>query len=87
MRASRYRVSPQRDPESDMPLKVLRYGLFTPVFTNMQGADSAWEDDATIEDIAAVATAADQLGYDHLTCSEPRWHSLRAGVGAWSALL
>ena len=36
----------------------------------MPGADGTWEKDATIEDVGAVARAADRLGYDHLTCSE-----------------
>jgi probable F420-dependent oxidoreductase len=33
-------------------------------------AHASWEKEATIEDIAAVARAADRLGYHHLTCSE-----------------
>jgi probable F420-dependent oxidoreductase len=35
----------------------------------MLGA-GGWERDAVIEDVGAVARAADRLGYDHLTCSE-----------------
>ena len=33
-------------------------------------AHASWETDGTIDDIAAIARAADALGYDHLTCSE-----------------
>src|SRR3954465_2577250 len=33
-------------------------------------AHAAWEETAGIDDVAAVAEAADRLGYHHLTCSE-----------------
>ena len=52
-----------------MPPSTSRYGLFTPVLVGMPGA-GGWENDASIEDVGAVAQAADRLGYDHLTCSE-----------------
>ncbi len=47
-----------------------RYGLTTPGLTLNVDRHSSWEKNATIEDIATVAQAADRLGYDHLTCSE-----------------
>jgi probable F420-dependent oxidoreductase len=47
-----------------------RYGISTPALTLSQNRYSGWEKDASIADIAAVAQAADRLGYDHLTCSE-----------------
>ncbi len=47
-----------------------RYGLTTPGLTLNVDRHSSWEKGATIADIAAVAQAADRLGYHHLTCSE-----------------
>ena len=52
-----------------MPLQTSKFGLSTPVLIKMPGA-GGWERDAVIEDVGAVARAADRLGYDHLTCSE-----------------
>lgn len=42
----------------------------TPVVTLRPGARARWEAEGGIEDIAAVARAADRLGYELLTCSE-----------------
>lgn len=53
-----------------MPPMTSKCGLFSPIVTLMPDAHGAWEKDATIDDIATVAKAADRLGYDHLTCSE-----------------
>jgi probable F420-dependent oxidoreductase len=36
----------------------------------LPAAHAAWETDGRIEDIGAVAKAADRLGFHHLTCSE-----------------
>jgi probable F420-dependent oxidoreductase len=47
-----------------------KLGILTPVLTLVPGAHAAWERDATIDDVARIAEAADRLGYDHLTCSE-----------------
>lgn len=49
---------------------VLRLGILTPVLTLIAGSHAAWEQDGTIDDVARIARAADDLGYDHLTCSE-----------------
>lgn len=47
-----------------------RLGVTTPVVTMLPDAHASWEEGGTIDDIAAVARAADRLGYHHLTCSE-----------------
>jgi probable F420-dependent oxidoreductase len=33
-------------------------------------AHAQWEEDGSLDDVRAVAVAADELGYDHMTCSE-----------------
>jgi probable F420-dependent oxidoreductase len=48
----------------------VRIGLSTPVVIQMPGVASPWERDAGIDDIARIAEAADNLGFDYLTCSE-----------------
>jgi probable F420-dependent oxidoreductase len=53
--------------ESKRPLQI---GIATPVLTMLPDAHASWEVDASIEDVAALATTADRLGYSHLTCSE-----------------
>jgi probable F420-dependent oxidoreductase len=45
-------------------------GLSTPVVIQMPGVASPWERNAGIDDIARIAAAADDLGFDYLTCSE-----------------
>jgi probable F420-dependent oxidoreductase len=52
------------------PEGTLRLGILTPVLTLLTGSHAGWEQDGTIEDVARIARAADDLGYDHLTCSE-----------------
>ncbi|HUR78364.1 MAG TPA: TIGR03619 family F420-dependent LLM class oxidoreductase [Acidimicrobiales bacterium] len=47
-----------------------KLGILTPVVTLVPRAHARWERDATIDDVARIAEAADRLGYDHLTCSE-----------------
>ena len=47
-----------------------RLGITTPVVTMLPDAHAAWEREGTIEDIAAVARAAERFGYDYVTCSE-----------------
>ncbi len=49
---------------------ALRMGLTTPVVTLLPDGHADWEVDASIDDVATLARAADELGYDHLTCSE-----------------
>jgi probable F420-dependent oxidoreductase len=48
----------------------VRLGITTPVLTLLPGGHAAWEVEGGIEEVAAVARAADSLGYYHLTCSE-----------------
>lgn len=48
----------------------MRLGIITPVVTLNPRAHNPWEVDATVDDLVAVARAADDLGYHHLTCSE-----------------
>jgi len=48
----------------------MRFGILTPIVFRPPGQFSPWEVDADVDDLSAVAVAADQLGYHHLTCSE-----------------
>ena len=48
----------------------MRFGLVTPVVTRHPDHDAPWTEDAGPAEIAAIAVAADRLGYHHLTCSE-----------------
>ena len=48
----------------------MRIGLSTPVVMQLPEVSSAWERDAGVEDLADIARAADDLGFDHLTCAE-----------------
>ena len=59
-----------RDSSAPDAAPPLRLGITTPVLTMLPGGHAAWEEDGTIEDVAAIAKAADSLGYYHLTCSE-----------------
>lgn len=55
---------------TDRERTKLRLGILTPVLTLIGGSHAAWEEDGTIDDVGRIARAADELGYDHLTCSE-----------------
>ena len=48
----------------------MRIGLSTPVVVQQPGISSPWEATAGRPELVRVARAADQLGFDHLTCSE-----------------
>ena len=48
----------------------MRIGINTPVLTRVPGAHSAWERSAGIAEVARIAGTAEELGFDHLTCSE-----------------
>jgi probable F420-dependent oxidoreductase len=48
----------------------VKLGLSTPVVVQVPGVSSGWESSATIDDLAVVAEAADEQGFDYLTCSE-----------------
>jgi probable F420-dependent oxidoreductase len=53
--------------ESELPLRL---GITTPVLTLLPGGHASWEVGAGIDEVATVASAAEALGYYHLTCSE-----------------
>ncbi len=72
-------MTPEGDAEDDRPGPSisaespgppLKVGITTPVLTMLPDAHAGWEQDGTIDDVVAVAEAADRLGYHHLTCSE-----------------
>ncbi|MEV6098916.1 TIGR03619 family F420-dependent LLM class oxidoreductase [Nocardia sp. NPDC051981] len=48
----------------------MRLGLNTPIVVQVPGVASPWEATAGPEELTRIATAADELGFDHLTCSD-----------------
>jgi probable F420-dependent oxidoreductase len=70
-----------------MPLKL---SIGTPVVTMNPKTHAPWEETASIEEVARIAEAADQLGYHHLTCSEhialPAAELVRRGSRYWDPL-
>ena len=48
----------------------VRFGLTSPVVTLTPRGHGAWEESAGAPELAAIARAADRLGFHHLTCSE-----------------
>lgn len=48
----------------------MRIGLVSPIVTRVPRAHSPWEAAAGAAELAQIARAADDLGYEHLTCSE-----------------
>lgn len=68
----------------------MRLGLATPGLVQMPGVAGNWEAAATIEDLAAIAVAADGLGFHFLTCSEhvavPRTDLAARGDVYWDPL-
>ncbi|MCV7440776.1 LLM class F420-dependent oxidoreductase [Mycobacterium paraense] len=68
----------------------IRLSISTPVVTMFPHNHGEWEKEASIEDLAAVAEAADRLGYYHLTCSEhialPAAEQHRRGARYWDPL-
>ena len=48
----------------------MRFGLTTPVVTLVPRSHAAWEADAGPEELRRIASQADRLGYDYLSCSE-----------------
>jgi probable F420-dependent oxidoreductase len=67
-----------------------KLSVATPVVTMLPHTSGGWEKDATIEDVAQIAEAADRLGYHHLTCSEhialPAAEQQRRGTCYWDPL-
>jgi probable F420-dependent oxidoreductase len=48
----------------------MRYGLVTPVLTMLPRAHASWEASGTLDDVATITVAAEQFGYEFVTCSE-----------------
>lgn len=73
-----------------MSAVTAKLSISTPVVTMFPGVSADWEIDASIEETARVAEAADRLGYHHLTCSEhialPAAEQARRGVRYWDPL-
>jgi probable F420-dependent oxidoreductase len=67
-----------------------KLSVATPVVTMLPQASGDWEKTASIDDLAQIAEAADQLGYHHLTCSEhialPAAERKRRGTRYWDPL-
>lgn len=65
----------------------VRFGIITPVLLLNPRVVNAWERDGDVDDVIAIAEAADRLGYDFLTASEhvaiPRAASARRGRRYW----
>ena len=49
---------------------MIELGLITPIVTLVPGAHAPWERTGTVADVGRIASAADALGFHHLTCSE-----------------
>ncbi|ORV89326.1 LLM class F420-dependent oxidoreductase [Mycobacterium interjectum] len=67
-----------------------RLSISTPVVTMLPQISGEWEKQASIDDLAQIAEAADRLGYHHLTCSEhialPAAEQHRRGARYWDPL-
>jgi probable F420-dependent oxidoreductase len=67
-----------------------KLSVATPVVTMFPPSSGEWEKQASIEDLAQIAEAADRLGYHHLTCSEhialPAAETNRRGTRYWDPL-
>jgi probable F420-dependent oxidoreductase len=68
----------------------MRIGLATPVVLQVPGVASEWEQRADAGDVSRIAAAADELGFDFLTCAEhvaiPADESANRGVTYWDSL-
>lgn len=68
----------------------MRIGLQTPVVTAVPGVVADWERTATVEDLVGIVQTADELGFDHVTCSEhvavPADEAARRGATYWDPL-
>ncbi|HUV10697.1 MAG TPA: LLM class F420-dependent oxidoreductase [Acidimicrobiia bacterium] len=68
----------------------MRVGIITPIVILLPRSHNAWEVDASVADLVAVAQAADRLGYHHLTASEhvaiPVDVEARRGMRYWDLL-
>lgn len=68
----------------------IRLSISTPVVMMLPQISGEWEKQASIDDVARIAEAADRLGYYHLTCSEhialPAAEHHRRGARYWDPL-
>lgn len=68
----------------------MRIGLQTPVVTAVPGVVSEWERTAGVEDLVGIVETADELGFDHVTCSEhiavPVEEAAQRGATYWDPL-
>ena len=48
----------------------MRLGLGTPIVLGLPGLTPQWEASAGADELAKIASVADELGFDHLICSE-----------------
>lgn len=68
----------------------MRLGLSTPVVVQVPGVAAPWEADADIDELIRIAVAADELGFDYLTCSEhvaiPSADAASRGAVYWDPL-
>lgn len=55
---------------SESTERPMRMGIISPVLFQHPATASAWEAGAGIDEVSAIATIADRLGYFHLTCGE-----------------
>lgn len=80
-------TGPTNAPGSDLRVRL---GLVSPIVVAFPGAYSPWEASAGPEELRRVAQGADDLGYDHLTCSEhvavPREVAEARGGTYWDPL-
>jgi probable F420-dependent oxidoreductase len=71
-------------------VSTAKLSISTPVVIDFPGTSGDWEKTASIEDLAQIAQAADQLYYYHLTCSEhialPAAEHQRRGTRYWDPL-
>lgn len=49
---------------------TLPFGIVPPVLTAVPGLHAEWERDADVETLVRLVRRADELGFDHVTCSE-----------------
>jgi probable F420-dependent oxidoreductase len=69
---------------------TMQFGIGTPIVIQFPGTHAGWESTAGIDELDAVARAADRLGFHHLTCSEhvaiPEYIEPIRGATYWDPL-